>query len=654
VRGSLRSQKLLEVLKLPNTSLFNLSGIKLTEVQQVVLGLGLKFLPMTCECTANLITSLTKSLDDFCYRLRLAIFFKNQDNNKPLYPRRLVQNFDPKTDVDPIIEKYRQECSLKIHQTSWCNDLPPIQRLLQSTLREIYLNNDWIIKPADKNLGTCIMSKADYITMCMLHLSDITSYLPYLGDAVSSKNEFIKLKQLFERHSSFMYKKDSIGMSPLYLSLMQLHGSKDLKVSKFYCLPKMHKLIPANTPTPGRPIVSSIKAATYMTSKYLHNYFYPIVMVLIGICLSAIDVLHAIEKLAVLPPDCVILCADVKSLYPSIPITYGLAAVRAQLLDRNHCSTPSELDFHLDLLAWVLENNIFEFNGQFYKQIHGTAMGTPVAVSYANLVLSYLERDCLDLKPILYMRYIDDLFVICKDRQQALDIVNLFNSKCPSIQLDAVTIDNHGVFLDLDLRISDGKIITKIFQKEMNRYLYIPPTSLHSIKSLAEFIKQEIKRYRLHCYLDNDFFEVKQLFYTRLRQRGFSVSFLEPIFAIQYDRNSLLLATYKRKQTTPLPKAVIVLRVPRLIKPINLHQLFALPQELLSCRLYKGVYGNNDLVIGKKNYPSIGLQLAYKTIYPAINQSNTVLDPIPNSIIRITRSTTQDESDSPREKRIRK
>jgi hypothetical protein len=50
-------------------------------------------------------------------------------------------------------------------------------------------------------------------------------------------------------------------------------------------------------------------------------------------------------------------------------------------------------------------------------------MGTPVAVVHANIVLFYLEESCLNYQPILYMRFIDDLFVVVKDQQQAHDIV---------------------------------------------------------------------------------------------------------------------------------------------------------------------------------------------------------------------------------------
>ena len=62
----------------------------------------------------------------------------------------------------------------------------------------------------------------------------------------------------------------------------------------------------------------------------------------------------------------------------------------------------------------VLKNNIFEFDGEHYLQLQGTAMGTKMAPAYANLFMADIEedmqRDLLGL--LVWRRYIDDIFVI--------------------------------------------------------------------------------------------------------------------------------------------------------------------------------------------------------------------------------------------------
>jgi hypothetical protein len=107
------------------------------------------------------------------------------------------------------------------------------------------------------------------------------------------------------------------------------------------------------------------------------------------VCLSPPrDVIKDLLSLQI-PQNGYIVCADVKSLYPSIPIEYGIQAVGYMLRVFQFYSA-DEISFLIELLNWVLTNNYLEYNNQIYLQISGTAMGTPVAVTYSNLVLCYL------------------------------------------------------------------------------------------------------------------------------------------------------------------------------------------------------------------------------------------------------------------------
>ena len=64
-----------------------------------------------------------------------------------------------------------------------------------------------------------------------------------------------------------------------------------------------------------------------------------------------------------------------------------------------------------------------QFNGDNYLQIRGTAMGTRVAPSYANLFMQQLEATLLanyTLKPKIWLRYIDDIFFIWEHGEKEL------------------------------------------------------------------------------------------------------------------------------------------------------------------------------------------------------------------------------------------
>ena len=65
------------------------------------------------------------------------------------------------------------------------------------------------------------------------------------------------------------------------------------------------------------------------------------------------------------------------------------------------------------ILRLILQENSFEFNDKNYLQIHGTAMGTKMAVAFANTFMASVETKIINqskTKPLEWKRYIDDIF----------------------------------------------------------------------------------------------------------------------------------------------------------------------------------------------------------------------------------------------------
>jgi hypothetical protein len=117
-----------------------------------------------------------------------------------------------------------------------------------------------------------------------------------------------------------------------------------------------------------------------------------------------------------LPENCKPVALDLKSMYTNIPLDEGIEAFRVELDKRDEKQIPT--DFLIRLLKLVLEGNIFEFNGEFWRQLLGTAMGTRVAPTYANVFMNFLEskmlEDCPDrLKRLIFVwkRFIDDILL---------------------------------------------------------------------------------------------------------------------------------------------------------------------------------------------------------------------------------------------------
>jgi hypothetical protein len=196
----------------------------------------------------------------------------------------------------------------------------------------------------------------------------------------------------------------------------------------------------------------------------------------------------------------------------------------------------------LDLLHWVLTHNYLMLNGDMYLQTSGTAMGTPCAPAYANLVLFHMEIDLVShYQPVLYQRYLDDLFVIFSSADQATTFGTAFNRRVPEIQLVDINIDTSGVFLDMYVFIQQGSILTRLYQKPTNKYLYITPKSSHHTTIITNFVRQELKRYYLYSSLAMDFEHLKAQFYDRLIQRGYTADFLRPIFNQSMEPRTRLL-----------------------------------------------------------------------------------------------------------------
>ncbi|KAE8597536.1 hypothetical protein XENTR_v10016501 [Xenopus tropicalis] len=103
---------------------------------------------------------------------------------------------------------------------------------------------------------------------------------------------------------------------------------------------------------------------------------------------------------------------DVTSLYTVIPHDQGITSVRRALANSKGKNVPTE--FLLYLLELTLTRNFFCFEKEFFLQVSGTAMGSALAPSYANLYMADFEsRHLLPLlhKSIsVYFRYINDLF----------------------------------------------------------------------------------------------------------------------------------------------------------------------------------------------------------------------------------------------------
>ena len=131
------------------------------------------------------------------------------------------------------------------------------------------------------------------------------------------------------------------------------------------------------------------------------------------------------------------------------------------------------------LMSLILTLNNFVFNDKNYLQIKGCAMGTICAPPFANIFMGRFEETFIypniQNLCILYLRYIDDLFLIWTGtKEQFKDFVMNLNSQHPSIKFSYQISDKSIDFLDTTVYIKNRRLHTTIFTKPRpNRTTFI-------------------------------------------------------------------------------------------------------------------------------------------------------------------------------------
>ena len=71
---------------------------------------------------------------------------------------------------------------------------------------------------------------------------------------------------------------------------------------------------------------------------------------------------------------------DVKALFTSVPIEPALVIIEKPLKEDQNLQSRTTMSIQhiMDLLGLCLRGTYFTFNGNFYEQVEGAAMGSPI------------------------------------------------------------------------------------------------------------------------------------------------------------------------------------------------------------------------------------------------------------------------------------
>ena len=144
-----------------------------------------------------------------------------------------------------------------------------------------------------------------------------------------------------------------------------------------------------------------------------------------------------------------------------------------------------------------------------FQQISGTAIGTKFAPPYACIYMDRVEQDFLEtqeLQPLLWLRYIDDIFFIWTHGKEELKkFMEKFNNFTPNLRFTYESSEKSISFLDLIITVSEQKLKTTLHIKSTDRHQYLHYASSHPEHTKRSVVFSQTLRISRLCSEENDF-----------------------------------------------------------------------------------------------------------------------------------------------------
>ena len=398
------------------------------------------------------------------------------------------------------------------------------------TLSSLKNNTEFIVKPADKGGAVVVMKAELYKQEALRQLNNPNYYRP------------LPLGPLYVDTAQMIYDVLFQLFSQGYITARQLGYLKaDVRTmdSRYlYILPKIHKprtswphpFMPA-----GRPIISDSASESVRVCEYLDYFLQPLSTLHPSYLKDTYDFISKVRGQRV-KGQWYLITADVESLYTNMKIDLILQSVKDIFLEYPDLNRNDSLV--LELLRIILENNDFEFDGKFYLQICGIAMGRKFAPSCANIYLRKFDDRAMNgfhIHPLLYGRFLDDIFGLWPGTLAELrEYEDYLNNLIPGIKVKFTARRDIIEFLDTQVyKTTDDQgncvLATKVYFKPTDTHQLLHRHSFHPKHTFQGIIKSQFIRFKRISTTKWDFDQASTTLINVLTTRRYSNRELQKI-----------------------------------------------------------------------------------------------------------------------------
>ena len=543
----------------------NLSSHQLTEGEILLLGRGLKFTPSTKW-------SVHQALNDFkLFEKKLRwkyLLHINDCDNETKPPFSVISKRTPPM-ANAIIENYIEATKKDLSDILDLKLIHNLSKEETQAIKALKSQPDIMICKADKGSSVILWDKQDYIREGMKQLNGIHYEKVDIPCTSAICYEIRKVLRT-------MLNENNIDD----LTAKYLLEDRKIKLPHLYLLPKIHKIATTlslydniegigqdKVQIPGRPIVSQCSGPFDRVSRYLDYFLIPIVKNEPWYVRDTKQMVNILENLQ-LPDDVILSNYDITSMYSNMDFRSVLKAVE-KAYDNSSITygiqKPTTINF-MKLLKLSLENNIFEFEGMFFRQIIGVAMGSAHSPECSDLTMFELLKEIekkfkfMD-KVILHRKYRDDGIILFSGSKDELhEFYRIANNEHPLLKF-TYEISNEKITF-LDLNISKGPKFKEMKKLDMDTHFkatdtfqYLDVNSNHPQHCFSAIIKGEMLRNLRNTNNKNIFLDNMSKFRHRLIDRGYNTEMVDKTMAVikfEHRDDALKNKPPTQNPTTPL------------------------------------------------------------------------------------------------------